>query len=216
MNVFAVVPVKGLKDSKRRLSKVFAPENRRALTTAMLEDVLGALKGSSIQKVLVVSPDSEVGRIADRFGFSCLSPRHAGLNPALKEGVAWCMKRSADAVLVLPADIPLVGSEDIDRLVEFGSEKSTVVLSPSMSGGTNALFLNPPNLISPCFGPRSFFSHVEEAIERDVAIKFYSSKEIMLDVDSEDDLKKMTEMKKCFGPRRVFRQIALLEESSQT
>jgi 2-phospho-L-lactate guanylyltransferase len=215
MNVFAVVPVKGLDVSKRRLSKMLAPENRRTLTTAMLEEVLNVLKASSIREVLVVSPDSEVRQIADKFGFSCLSPQQVGLNAALKEAVAWCMQKKADAVLILPADVPLISSEDIDRLVELGSEESTVVLSPSMSGGTNALFLNPPNLIQPCFGPDSFFSHVEEALRKNIAIKFHSSREIMLDIDSEEDLNKLLELEDAVGHKRVFAQSKILKKPGE-
>jgi 2-phospho-L-lactate guanylyltransferase len=207
MNVFAIVPVKGLGISKRRLSSVLSPEKRRALTAAMLEDVLNALKSSTVREVLVVSPDSAVRQIADKYGVSYISSRRAGLNPALKEAIEWCVHRNADSVLILPADIPLVSSEDIDKLVALGSEESTVVLSPSLNGGTNALLLNPPNLIPVCFGPNSFFKHVKEAIDRGVAIKFHSSKGIMLDVDSADDLNKMLEIENNIGSKHVLNRL---------
>lgn len=209
-NVFAIVPVKGLGISKMRLSSVLGPEKRRMLTTAMLENVLDALKASTIPVVLVVSPDLAVQEIADKYSFSFLSPKETGLNPSLKEAVQWCMDKTAGSVLILPADIPLVSSEDIDRLVELGSEDSTVVLSPSGDGGTNAIYLNPPNLIPVCFGPKSFFQHVKEALDKGVTIRFHSSRRIMLDVDSENDLKRVLNIEECFKSQKVFKQIRLL------
>jgi 2-phospho-L-lactate guanylyltransferase len=194
MNVFAIVPVKGLDASKRRLASALSPKKRRALTAAMLSDVLNALKSSMVREVLVVSPDSAVRRVVDKQGFSYIAPKRAGLNPSLKEAIDWCMQKQADSVLILPSDIPLVSSEDINRLVSLGSEKSTVVLSPSLTGGTNALFLNPPNLIPVCFGQNSFFKHVKEARDKGVAIKFYSSRGTALDIDSEEDLNKIIEI----------------------
>ena len=73
MAVFAVVPVKRLNVSKRRLSAVLNPEERSLLTVAMLEDVLAALKASTVHETVVVSNDSVVREVADRFGFSYFS-----------------------------------------------------------------------------------------------------------------------------------------------
>jgi 2-phospho-L-lactate guanylyltransferase len=205
MNVFAVVPVKALDASKRRLSSVLSPEKRRVLTAAMLLDVLNASKSSVVREVLVVSPDFAVQRVIDKCGVSYLAPKRAGLNSSLKEAIDGCVQRQADSVLILPADVPLVSAEDINRLVTLGSEQPTVVLSPSLSGGTNALFLNPPNVIPVCFGPNSFFKHVKEARSKGVAIKFYSSRGTALDVDSEEDLKRMIEIEDDVMSKQVLK-----------
>ena len=57
MVVYAIVPVKRIGVSKRRLSESLSPQERKSLTVAMLEDVLKALKASVVTKVLVVSND---------------------------------------------------------------------------------------------------------------------------------------------------------------
>jgi len=212
MNVFAIVPVKVLGLSKRRLSSTLSPEKRGELTIAMLEDVLIALKGSTIQETLVVSSDTTVREVAEKFGFFYLTQKHSGLNPALKEAIAWCIQKGADAVLILPADIPLVSSNDIDKLVELGSEKPTVVLSPSLNGGTNALLLNPPDLIQVSFGKNSFFTHIKEAIDIVKPVKFHASREIMMDIDSKDDLIHLLEVKD-IASKHVFKQFRLLKKA---
>lgn len=215
VDIFAIIPVKDFNISKKRLSSVLNPEQRNALTAAMLEDVLTAVKASIIKQVLVVSPDPTAQKIADKFKFAFLSPKDTDLNPSLNEAIEWCIQREADAVLILPADIPLVLQQDIDRLVELGSEKSTIVLSPSMNGGTNALLLNPASVVPVCFGPGSFFEHIKEAIIGKIEVRFYYSREIALDIDSEEDLNKLSELKSLFRYKQVFKQIDSLRKRNE-
>ncbi len=194
MRVLTVVPVKGLSVSKKRLANVLTLGERIELSVSMLKDVLDVLKASSTQDVLVVSVDAAVGKIAGEYDFSVLAPKDSALNASLREAVEFSVREKFDAVLVLPADVPFVSPHDIDRLFELGCERSTVVLSGSKDGGTNALFLHPAGVIPICFGEDSFFSHVEEALKRDLKLRFYFSRGLMLDIDSEADLKKVAEM----------------------
>lgn len=160
----------------------------------MLEDVLRALKSSAVHEIVVVSNDPHIRMIADMFGVSFFSPSHNGLNPAVEEATAWCMRNQADSVLVVPADIPLLSSVDVNTIVELGNcNVSTVVLSPSNNGGTNALFQKPPNLLFAQFGCRSFARHFRQAQNKGISIKFHYSTSIALDVDSEEDLLKLFE-----------------------
>ena len=208
-SVFVIVPVKGLANSKERLSPVLNPEERKALTAAMLENVLNALDSSDVREVFVVSSDSNVRQIADKHKFSHISTKRPELNPALAEAIEWCMQKNASSVLILPADVPLVSPKDINRLIELGSQEKTVVLSPSLNGGTNAILLNPPNLIPVIFGTNSFFKHVKEAINKRVTVKFHSSRELILDVDSADDLNKLLEMEDKVESKRVLKQLRI-------
>jgi 2-phospho-L-lactate/phosphoenolpyruvate guanylyltransferase len=189
MVVYAIVPVKRLGVSKRRLSQSLTLQERKALTVAMLEDVLNALKTSIIEKVLVVSNDPKVSSIAKKFGADFFSPLRKGLNCAIEEAFAWCIRNKADSVLVLPSDIPLINSKDINTIVDLGSIGRGVVLVPSRDCGTNAFYQCPPHLIRACFGAESFNKHMQEAYSKDVCIKFYYSLGVGLDIDSGDDLK---------------------------
>jgi 2-phospho-L-lactate guanylyltransferase len=189
MEVFAIVPVKRIGVSKRRLSQSLSTKERKALTVVMLEDVLQALKGSVVTKVLVVSNDRNVHSIAEKFGAFFFSPIRKGLNSAVEEAIVWCMKNKADSVLVLPADIPLVSSKDINTIVLLGSNERRVVLVPSRDWGTNAFFQSPPHLVHACFGPDSFKKHLTEACSKGACVKFYYSLGAGLDIDSIDDLK---------------------------
>jgi 2-phospho-L-lactate/phosphoenolpyruvate guanylyltransferase len=195
MKVYAVVPVKKLSDSKKRLSAVLSPQERRQLVLAMVEDVLEALKHSKIDETLVVSDDLEMREFVEKHGANYLSPADSALNASLEESADWCIQRGAGAVLVLPADIPLVTAKDVDALIQLGLQRSSVVVSPSWNGGTNALLQNPPKQIPACFGAASFRKHVEEVCRRGLEVRIYGSGGLALDVDSVEDLKKVFKAK---------------------
>ena len=138
----------------------------------------------------------------------CTLPRKpSGLNSAIEEATEWCVQEGAEAVLVLPADIPLLSSADVDEIVELGNFKEqTVVLSPSYNGGTNALFQSPPNLIRMCFGSRSFAKHIKEAQSKGVCVKLYCSTSVATDIDSAEDLSKLLKTESNTASRRVLDQ----------
>ena len=119
-----------------------------------------------------------------------LNETKVGLNQALNQAIKWCVKNKAEQVLVLPADVPLVTSKDIDTLVNLAVNNS-MVISPSRNGGTNALLQMPPEVVSLCFGPDSFKRHLSKAHVRHVHTKIYVSSTIMLDIDSETDLEQL-------------------------
>jgi len=204
---FAAIPVKGLSTSKSRLSASLDAEKRVRLITAMLKDVVGAvLKAKRVTQVVVVSPDRGALRLAVELGSEAVVEGESGLNRAVDQVTRWCMGRSADSVLVLPSDIPLVTAEDVDLIVAMGSEPRSVVLAPSEDGGTNALLRRPPDLIPPCFGPNSFENHLSAARVREVKAKVYKSAGLSMDIDSEDDLRRLRA-----APVRTLTQRLLME-----
>ena len=209
MVVYAIVPVKRIGVSKRRLSQSLSSQERKSLTVAMLEDVLQALKASVVSKVLVVSNDLNVRPIAERYGVSFFSPLRKGLNSAIEEAFVWCMRNKADSVLVLPADIPLVAPKDIDVMVKLGSDGRRVLLVPSRDWGTNAFFQCPPHLVRACFGSDSFIKHAKEACVNGVCVKFYYSLGVGLDIDSVEDLQVLLKVENNTLSKQALRKFKL-------
>jgi 2-phospho-L-lactate guanylyltransferase len=216
MVVFAVVPVKELGAAKKRLSSILNHEERTLLAAVMLDDVLRTLKSSIIHETVVVSNDVVVQKCSEKFGFSYISQNRPGLNQAINEATEWCVNRKASSVLVLPSDIPLISPENIEKIVELGSNESTVVLSPSSNGGTNALYQNPPNLMRPCFGSDSFIEHVEEALAKKVRLRFYYSVGTATDIDSAEDLKKLLIIENASKTRQLLKQFLRQKPLSST
>jgi len=188
MLVHAVVPVKSLRQSKTRLSRILTPRERTALILAMLHDVLNALASSLVCRVCLVASDSMVQDLADgRKVTYCQEKRH-GLNSAIDLGVKWCNKHEAEAVLIVPADVPMVTSEDINWIIRLGAERKCIVISPSLNGGTNALLQKPPGVIPLRFGKNSYIKHIKQALFDGVSVKSYWSKRVAVDIDSLEDL----------------------------
>jgi len=189
MTTFAVVPVKTLLKSKTRLSHLFNVQERRLLTLAMLEDVLNALKSSELETV-VVGSDTEVEGFVKNFGITFLKEKGQGLNPALNQAVRWCVRNHSEAVLALPADVPLITTRDLNTLMKM-TLNDCAVIAPSKNGGTNALLVSPPEAIPPSFGVNSFKRHLAKARTKNIHLKIYISANIMLDIDSEGDLEQL-------------------------
>jgi 2-phospho-L-lactate guanylyltransferase len=210
MSVYAVVAVRGLGAPKKRLSSVLNLEERKELTLAMLEDVLTALQGSAVDKIVVVTADSELCEFAGKFNAAPLMQKTSGLNAAVKEATEYCVENGAQAVLVLPADIPLLSTADVDAIVRLGKDSGhSVVLSQSYDGGTNALFQTPPNLIHTYFGRKSFSKHLNEAKKKGVCLKLHYSERLMTDIDSEEDLGKLLKTEGETACRRVLDQFGV-------
>jgi 2-phospho-L-lactate guanylyltransferase len=214
MMISAIVPVKKLDLSKKRLSTILSPRERRLLAVVMLEDVLRALKSSAIHQIVVISPDSTVHLIANKFGVICLSENRSGLNLAIEQAAKWCIQHQSDSALVLPADVPLVSPKDIARIIELGGQTASLVLSPSRNGGTNALFRRPVDLMEASFGPNSYKRHIKEALEKGIEPKVYRSQRVSTDIDSEEDLKRFLEIESHALSRRFLERIGLRKRLS--
>ncbi len=216
MAVYAVVPIKQLAASKRRLSSVLTPKDRRQLTLAMLEDVLAAIKESTVQETVVVGSDVSVRELAAKLGAGYTNEETRGLNSAIAHSIEWCMQEGADSVLVLPADIPLLSSADVNSIIGMGNgSDSTVVLSPSNNGGTNALYQKPPNLIIARFGPKSFAKHVKQARSKGVSVKLHYSSSVAFDIDSEGDLQRLFETPNATHSKQFLEKVFASKESKQ-
>ncbi len=194
MTVFGVVPVKDLTGAKSRLGPVLTPEGRAGLTVYMMKNVLSALSAAGVERVCVVSPDRMVLGMAGEAGATPLPQVSRGLNPALEEARSWAVSEGASALLVLPADLPLLKPPDVEALLEAvqGTEGPLVAISPDAAGsGTNALFLRPPDVLPFLFGPSSFEAHLHTARERGLRTLTCERPRLAFDLDTAGDLARL-------------------------
>lgn len=191
MTIWAIVPVKPLRRSKSRLSGVLSREDRVELSQQMLTHTLEVLAEiPSIERTLVVSRDSRALALARKLGARTVAERGSPqLNRALVRATLVARRYSVSGVLVLPADLPLLAREDLERLIAKASNPPVVVIAPDRRGsGTNALLSCPPGLIEYAFGPQSFPSHLERARQAGVRLEICELPSLALDVDIPDDL----------------------------
>jgi 2-phospho-L-lactate/phosphoenolpyruvate guanylyltransferase len=187
--VYAVVPVKDLRGTKSRLAPVLDPGARAGLTLYMMGRVVGAIREAGIEDVCVVSPDRMVLEEAKRRGATPLIQESRGLNPALEEGRRRAMELGASKLLVLPADLPLLDAEDVLAVLREAGGEPTVVIAPDGArSGTNALLIQPPDVLPFAFGTGSFEAHVGAARRRGLDVRVCERSHLAFDLDTAGDL----------------------------
>ncbi len=193
-DVFAVVPVKDLRGTKSRLEPVMDPLARAGLTLYMMGRVVRALLDAGVGGVCVVSPDGIVLEEAQGRGATPLVQKSRGLNPALDEGRAWAVEQGAAALLVMPADLPLLDPEDVRALLGAAGDPPSVTISPDgVRSGTNALLMRPPDAMPFAFGIGSFEAHLSAAHERGLDVTICERSHLAFDLDTAGDLAQLNE-----------------------
>ena len=186
---FAVIPVKGLVESKSRLSRCLSPQDKKRLILALLEDVLIAATESQVfSRVLVVSPDPNVEKEANLPHGTFLHQEGQGLNAGIRQSTLFAMREKASSVAVLLADIPMLEPRDLKELYSVGDTAQKIVLAPSLKGGTNVMVREPPSIIEPAYGRWSFSTHLRAAQKAGFAVYSISNPRLSFDVDNLEDL----------------------------
>ncbi|WP_119067205.1 2-phospho-L-lactate guanylyltransferase [Rubrobacter indicoceani] len=203
-DVLVVVPVKDLAGTKSRLAPILDPDARAGLTIYMMRRVVGAARSAGVGEVCVVSPDVVVLAEAESVGATAVMQRGRGLNAALEsEGLSFAAGRAAAAMLVLPADLPLLEPEDVAGVLERAADRQVVISPDGSRTGTNALLLAPPDAMGGFrFGIGSFDLHREAAREAGVSVVEYENAHLAFDLDTGLDLARLGRLEPGGATRR--------------
>ena len=199
MTIWAIVPVKPLRRGKSRLAGMLTEEERTRLNRYLLEHVLKTLyELPEIEHTLVVSRDPAALALTRAMGGrTVLEDGAPQFNTAIKRATLVAMAQGAHAVLVLPADLPLINPTDLLPLLKRGKNPPVVVIAPDRrQDGTNGLFVNPAGLIDYGYGPGSFQCHSERATQAGARLEVINSPNIALDLDFPEDLELLGGLKK--------------------
>ena len=191
-----LLPVKDLRNAKKRLAGVFTPEERFGLAQAMLSDTIRAIQGVRLaKKIFVITNYQPVMDIAEENGWEILrEDRQISESDSVDAGSRLCEQRGVSALLRLPLDLPLAQPHDIDELLAIECESPAVAIVPSRDGtGTNALLRTPPTLFPSRFGEGSFAKHLAEAKQAGAQFFVRRNPRLEMDVDDESDLRALLE-----------------------
>jgi 2-phospho-L-lactate guanylyltransferase len=191
MTIWAIVPVKPLRRGKSRLAGLLSEEQRTCLNRYLLEHTLIILnKISEIEHTLVVSRDpAALALTRSMGGRTVLEDGVPQFNTALKRATIVAQAQGARAVLILPADLPLVEQSDLEAFLAQGHNPPVVVIAPDRRlDGTNCLLVNPAGLIEYGYGPGSFQRHKTRATEAGARLKIIRADRLGLDLDLPEDL----------------------------
>ena len=191
MTIWAIVPVKPLRRGKSRLAGMLSDEQRTRLNRHLLEHILVTLNEvKEIEHTLVVSRDPAALALTREIGGrTVLEGGAPQFNTALKRATIVAKAHGAHAVLILPADLPLIDPPTVRNLLKRGKTPPAVVIAPDRRlDGTNGLFVNPAGLIEYGYGPGSFQRHSERATEVGARLEVVNSDKLGLDLDLPEDL----------------------------
>ncbi len=192
MAIEAVVALKTLAQSKRRLSAVLSDEQRCDLVKAMAQDVLSCLmRHPEIDAVHVVCGE---GWTRGDFLEGALvmweegENREGGLIAAYEMVAA---KTAAERLLFIHADLPFLGQEDISAVIAASVDHHAAFSPDFTETGTNAVLRWRDQSVPLCFGEDSFARHQQAAKAAETRWRVVRASGVARDVDEPEDLDRL-------------------------
>jgi 2-phospho-L-lactate/phosphoenolpyruvate guanylyltransferase len=187
-DLWVIIPVKPFALGKSRLSGVMDAQSRAALSRRLFDHVFdAAVAAIGAGRVAVVTPDAALSAaIEARAAHGVVSG--GDLNAALGDACRFTTSHGAQAIMVLPSDLPYLSKDNISALVSALPPAPGVVIAPDAAEqATNALALSPPDPDFFRFGPSSFAAHVEYARVQGATIEIVRQPGLAFDLDTPDD-----------------------------
>jgi 2-phospho-L-lactate guanylyltransferase len=188
-----LVPVKNLANAKQRLSSVLSPEERLELAQAMCADVLETLaRWNGRPDIAVVTSDPFARDFARQLRFEVIADDvNPGETGAIEMATAVCRERGAEHTLVIPADIPLIDEDELQKVVDAAPAKGAVLVPDAAGRGTNAALRTPADLFPLRFGNDSFLPHLASAKATGLPCVVLVLPSLALDIDRPEDLQEL-------------------------
>lgn len=203
MDTWAIIPVKSLQASKKRLAHILTAAERADLIHHFLQHTLSILEQTTaVQQTLVISSDPLVLNLAWQYRAWALAEKvsaavpEQGLNTAISQATTWVIEQGATNILVLPVDLPFMQIDDVERMVtavqqtqqDGWAQSAGVAICPDKAvQGTNALFISSPNNFRFHYGPGSFQKHLAEAAHHNLSVQIVTAPNLQFDLDTETD-----------------------------
>lgn len=189
-STWLVVLIKDFAAAKQRLRPALDPGARRELARGNARRALGAAQANG--HVLAVCGSEAAAALArDEGAETLLEEEPRGQNAAAMLGIGHALAQGATSVLLLSSDLPLVSSAELAGMLEVASQMGSpsVLAAPATGrGGTNALYLSPPDVIDLHFGDDSLRKFERTSRARGVAFALHESPALALDLDEPSDL----------------------------
>jgi 2-phospho-L-lactate/phosphoenolpyruvate guanylyltransferase len=185
-----LVPIKDTSSAKQRLASILDQPARTQLAQAMLTDVLETLHGWKHRpKVGIVTGDPYAMKLAEEYGFEViLDTDNPGETAAIEKATKICVERGEESTVVIPADIPLIQSWELEEVYKHAPAEGSVLVPAGDGRGTNAALRRPANLFPLHFGNDSFKPHHAAAQATGRPCVVLTLPGIAVDVDNPADL----------------------------
>ena len=188
MKTSVIIPVKTFQKSKTRLE--FSEQKTIELCRLLLEEVIRTVSESKlIEKIIVVTDEEQVSDIIKKYDCKKIQDvNETSVNNAVGLTEEYLLKNNFKRSIVLPLDVPFFYSEDLEKLLNFSSEKSVLIVPSRHFDGTNALIRSPINCMEPRYDEGSYSYQIDSAKNNDIKISIGLIYRLMLDIDSKEDI----------------------------
>jgi len=135
-----IIPVKSFSKSKSRLN--LPATKKEDLCEIMLKEILEVISNAkTINDIIIVSKDESAFSIGRKFNcIEIIDESESGVNNAVSLANEYLVKNDYSCSVVLPQDIPLILTEDLDNLLNHYQNRKNAIIVPSRHfDGTNAL-----------------------------------------------------------------------------
>lgn len=190
MKGILLIPFKSLATAKQRLAEALNAQQRSQFAEAMLRDVLAAAIGVKDRiNIAVVTGDAHAQRLAREAGCIVIEDtRNESETAAIEMATALCEQRGYDTTIVLPADIPLIASDELHRVLDAAPAVGAVFVPAYDRRGSNCILRRPASIIPLRFGNNSFLPHCEAMKHTGKELIILEMSGIGLDVDNPHEL----------------------------
>jgi 2-phospho-L-lactate/phosphoenolpyruvate guanylyltransferase len=190
MHAAFLIPVKSLASAKQRLAQAFDQGHRTLLAEAMLRDVLTAAAGVRDRlDVLLVTGDTRARDLAGQFQFGVIDDtRNESETAAIEMATAWCESHGYDTTVVVPADVPLITSVELHRVLDAAPAEGAVFVPAYDRRGSNCILRRPASIIPLRFGNDSFLPHCEAMRKTGKPLVILELPGVGLDIDNPHEL----------------------------
>lgn len=177
-----MIPLKAPALAKSRLAPALDERERAALVRRMaLHVIRTASQARGINHVAIVGDGADLMPP----GIELIADPHGDLNRALHHAASLLAARGIGRVMILPADLPLLTAQDVERLT---AAPGAAIAPDAHGSGTNALLLPLPLPITLGFGPGSFDRHCRRLRAAGIDPAIITSPGLSHDVDLPADL----------------------------
>jgi len=183
-----IIPVKSFQKSKTRLH--LSKEKTIEICRLLLEEVVKTVSESKlIHEIIIVTNEEQILDIIEKYNCKRIQDKYEiSVNDAVGLAEKYLIENKFTHSIVLPLDVPFFYTEDLEKLLNFSSEKSVVIIPSRHFDGTNALVRSPINSMKPRYDEGSYIFQVESAMNFDVKISIGLINRLMLDIDNIEDL----------------------------
>ena len=192
MTIEAVVALKTLSQSKRRLSAVLNDEQRSDLVEAMAQDVLSCLmRHPEIDVVHVVCGEGWTREVFPEGPLVVWQEAESHERNLIAAYEMIAARTAAERLLFIHADLPFLGQEDISAVIAASVDHHAVFSPDFTETGTNAVLRWRDQSVPLCFGEDSFARHQQAAKAAETRWRVVRASGVARDVDEPEDLDRL-------------------------